>query len=59
VGRAKLAGDGKTLTLEIFFENQAVGANCAAGPVGSRTVKLNNVDFTGNARQVYSVSASQ
>lgn len=58
-GRAKLAGDGKTLTLELFFEGQAVGANCAAGVVGSRTVKLNNVDFTGNARQVYAVSAAQ
>jgi len=59
VGRAKLAGDGKTLTLEIFFENQAVGASCAAGVVGARTVKLNGADFTGNARQVYSVSAAQ
>jgi hypothetical protein len=58
-GRGKLAGDGKTLTLELFFEGQAVGANCAAGVVGSRTVKLNNVDFTGNARQVYVVSAAQ
>ncbi|KFE68337.1 hypothetical protein [Hyalangium minutum] len=58
-GRGKLSGDGKTLTLEIFFENQAVGANCAAGVVGSRTVKLNNADFTGNARQVYAVSAAQ
>ncbi|HYI02983.1 hypothetical protein [Hyalangium sp.] len=59
VGRGKLAGDGKTLTLELFFENQAVGADCAAGVVGSKTVKLNNADFTGNARQVYTVSASQ
>jgi uncharacterized protein (DUF2141 family) len=59
VGRGKLAADGKTLTLEIFFENQAVGANCAAGVVGSRTIKLNNADFTGNARQVYTVSAAQ
>jgi hypothetical protein len=59
VGRAKLAGDGKTLTLEIFFESQSVGANCAAGVVGSRTVRLNNTDFAGNARQVYAVSASQ
>jgi hypothetical protein len=59
VGRGKLAGDGKTLTLELFFENQAVGATCAAGVVGSRTVRINNADFTGNARQVYSVSVSQ
>jgi hypothetical protein len=59
VGRGKLAADGKTLTLEIFFENQAVGANCAAGPVGSRTVKLQGADFTGNARQVYAVTAAQ
>jgi hypothetical protein len=59
VGRGKLAADGKTLTLELFFENQAVGATCESGPVGSRTVKLNGADFTGNARQVYAVSAAQ
>jgi hypothetical protein len=59
VGRGKLASDGKTLTLELFFDGQAAGATCEAGPVGSRTVRLNNADFTGNARQVYAVSAAQ
>jgi hypothetical protein len=59
VGRGKLSGDGKTLTLELFFENQSVGSNCAAGAVGSQTVKLNNANFTGNASQVYAVSVAQ
>jgi hypothetical protein len=59
VGRGKLSGDGKTVSMELFFENQAVGANCEAGPVGSRTIKISNADFTGNARQVYAVTSAQ
>ena len=55
VGRGKLSDGGNTLTLELFFENQAVGATCAAGAVGSQTIKLNNADFKANAQQVYSV----
>jgi hypothetical protein len=57
VGRGSMSADGKTLSLELFFENQAVGATCAAGAVGSKTVKLRGIDFTGNATQVYTVSA--
>jgi hypothetical protein len=57
VGRGSLSADGKTLTLEIFFEGQAVGANCAAGAVGSGNISLRGAPFTGDARQVYTVSA--
>lgn len=61
VGRGKLSADGKTLTLELFFEGAASGANCAAGAVGSGGIMLNTpngpVSFTGNAQQVYTVSA--
>jgi hypothetical protein len=57
VGRGNMSADGKTLTLELFFEGGASGANCAAGPVGSPTVIVNQTTFTGNAKQVYVVSA--
>lgn len=59
VGRGMLSEDGKKLTLELFFEGQAVGATCAAGAVGASTVVLNKQPFTGNAKQVYMVSAGQ
>jgi hypothetical protein len=57
VGRGSMSADGKTLSLELFFENDAVGADCASGAVGSKTVKLKGVDFTGNATQVYTFAA--
>jgi hypothetical protein len=57
VGRGMLSADGKMLTLELFFEGQAVGATCSAGAIGASTVTLNNAPFTGNAKQVYTVSA--
>ncbi|MDC0712134.1 hypothetical protein POL68_26950 [Stigmatella sp. ncwal1] len=59
VGRGMLSQDGKMLTLELYFEGQAVGATCAAGAVGASTVTLNKAPFTGNAKQVYTVSAGQ
>jgi hypothetical protein len=52
-GRAKFSADGRTLTLELFFEDAAVGANCAAGDVGSGGITLGGVAFAGNAQQVY------
>jgi hypothetical protein len=57
VGRAKLSEDGKTLTMELFFGGQATGNTCASGAVGSSTVTLNKAPFTGNAQQVYTVTA--
>lgn len=56
-GRGNLSADGKTLTLELFFEGAAVGASCEAGAVGSPTITIGNASFTGNAKQVYTVSA--
>jgi hypothetical protein len=56
-GRGSMSADGKTLTLELYFENQAVGASCESGAVGSPTVTLNKAPFTGNAQQVYTISA--
>ncbi|ADO68090.1 hypothetical protein [Stigmatella aurantiaca] len=59
VGRGVLSQDGKTLTLELYFEGQASGATCTTGAVGASTVTLNKAPFTGNAKQVYMVSAGQ
>ncbi|NMO17342.1 hypothetical protein HPC49_11880 [Pyxidicoccus fallax] len=57
VGRGGFSADGKTLNLEIFFENAATGANCEAGPVGSKTINLvangQSYPFPGNAVQKY------
>lgn len=52
-GRGKISADGKTVTLELFFKDQAVGAKCANGAVGSGNITLNKNPFTGNAQQVY------
>jgi hypothetical protein len=57
VGRGSLSADGKTLSLELFFENQAVGATCDSGAVGSGNITHLGKPFTGNAVQVYTVSA--
>lgn len=57
VGRGKISADGKTVTLELFFSTQATGNTCADGAVGAQTVTLNKNPFTGNAQQVYAVSA--
>ncbi|WP_224368653.1 hypothetical protein [Hyalangium versicolor] len=56
-GRGSISADGKTITLELYFENQALGADCASGAVGAQTVTLNSKPFTGNAKQVYTISA--
>jgi hypothetical protein len=52
-GRGKFSADGRTMTLELFFATQAVGADCASGDVGSGGITLNAAAFTGNAQQVY------
>jgi len=57
VGRGKLAADGKMLTLELYFDGKASGYTCKDGAVGSQTVTANSAPFTGNAQQVYVVSA--
>lgn len=54
-GRGKISADGKTVTLELFFKDQAVGIKCANGAVGSGNITLNKSAFTGNAQQVYSI----
>jgi hypothetical protein len=56
-GRGNVSADGKTLTLELYFETQSSGSNCASGAVGSQTVTLNKAPFAGNAQQVYAISA--
>ena len=55
VGRGQVSQDGKTLKLELFFENQATGSRCADGDVGAQTVTLNKVAFTHNAVQTYTI----
>ncbi|MDY7226368.1 hypothetical protein [Hyalangium rubrum] len=56
-GRGSLSADGKTLSLELFFEGRATGATCEAGGVGSGNIVHLGQPFTGNAVQVYTVSA--
>ncbi|MFO0593274.1 MAG: hypothetical protein U0441_37375 [Polyangiaceae bacterium] len=56
-GRGKIAADGSSLDLELFFGGQATGHRCADGAVGAMTVKLNGADFKGDAVQTYQVSA--
>jgi hypothetical protein len=56
-GRGSLSEDGKTLKLELFFENQSQGVTCDSGAVGSGNVTHLGQPFTGNAVQVYTVSA--
>jgi hypothetical protein len=59
-GRGKLSADGKTLTLELFVKDKAVGIRCADGEVGAATVKIplangTQAAFSGNAQQVYTL----
>lgn len=54
-GRGTFSADGHTLSLELYFRNQASGYRCENGAVGSATVQLNGTPFTGNAVQVFTV----
>ena len=54
-GRGKLSADGKTLSVELYFEGQATGHRCADGAVGAKTVTLNGKAFDGGAVQVYAI----
>jgi hypothetical protein len=54
-GRGKLTDNGATLSLEIFFKDQATGHRCGDGAVGEATVQLNGAPFVGDAVQVYTV----
>lgn len=55
-GRGKISSDRKTLVLELFFKDQAVGHRCADGAVGSPSVTLNQNPFMGNAQQTYTIN---
>lgn len=56
-GRGKIAADGKTVTLELYFA--AAHNRCADGAVGATGVTLSTqsgpVPFTGDAKQVYRI----
>ncbi|MCC7382839.1 MAG: PHB depolymerase family esterase [Deltaproteobacteria bacterium] len=54
-GRGKISPDGSTLTLELFFKDQATGHRCSSGEVGAATVTLSGASFTGDARQTYAI----
>ncbi|WP_224240386.1 hypothetical protein [Hyalangium gracile] len=56
-GRGKLSADGKTLTLELYLGTAHSGIRCQNGAVGSKSVSTSQGLFTGNAQQVYTVSA--
>jgi hypothetical protein len=55
-GRGSLSEDGKTLVFELFFKDQAIGHRCADGDVGSGSITLKQMPFSGDARQTYSIS---
>ena len=55
-GRAAITPDGKYLTMELYFEGKAGGHRCADGPVGAQTVRIEDEDFVGDARQVFEIS---
>jgi hypothetical protein len=54
-GRGTFSADGRALSLELYFPNQASGHRCANGAVGSATVQVNGTPFTGNAVQAFTV----
>ena len=55
-GRGRLSADQKSVSLELYFRDQAVGHRCGDGEVGAASVTLNQEPFTGNAVQVYTLS---
>jgi poly(hydroxyalkanoate) depolymerase family esterase len=54
-GRGEIDAERTTLTLELFFKDQAIGHRCADGGVGDPTVTLNQTMFTGDAQQRYQI----
>ncbi|MFO0728966.1 MAG: hypothetical protein U1E65_34620 [Myxococcota bacterium] len=54
-GRGKISEDQRTVSLELFFRDQAVGHRCQSGAVGAPSVTLNQTPFTGDAVQVYAI----
>lgn len=54
-GRGSISADGQTVTMELFFKNQALHHRCADGVPGTAGVTLNGAAFTGNAKQVYRI----
>lgn len=54
-GRGRIGPDQRTVSLELFFRDQAVGHRCADGEVGEGTVTLNQEPFAGNAVQLYTL----
>ncbi|MFN3202864.1 MAG: hypothetical protein ACE366_31010 [Bradymonadia bacterium] len=54
-GRGRIAADGSTLELELFFQASATGHRCADGGVGEPTVMVGDVAFEGDAVQVYQI----
>jgi len=58
-GRGSISADQRTINLELFFRDQAVGHRCGDGAVGAPSVQLNQEPFTGNAVQIYSIARSE
>lgn len=54
-GRARIAADGTTVEMELFFMGQATGHRCADGMVGATGVTLMGMPFSGNAVQTYRI----
>lgn len=56
-GRGRMAQDGQTVDLELFFVDQATGMRCSDGDVGSGTVRVQNMSLPGSAVQHFSVGS--
>ena len=55
-GRGKIASDGSTIEMELYFSGQATGATCQDGIVGASGVTLMGKPFTGDAVQTYQIT---
>ncbi|MCA9544938.1 MAG: hypothetical protein KC613_11130, partial [Myxococcales bacterium] len=53
-GRARVTAE--AVEMELYFLDQATGATCADGAVGSAGVQVNGMDLGGNSVQVYRIA---
>ncbi len=58
-GRGQLNADGTELKLELYFRDQAAGHRCGDGDVGDKPVTVVSKEFTGNAVQTYTITATK
>lgn len=57
-GRGSVTADGSKMTLELFFGGKAAKHRCVDGNPGASGVLVNTAAFSGDAKQVYVVTAT-